>query len=485
MALLVGLASCVSSSSDSANDTANSADATTATNEGATGLGESDDDTYNGLPIPSLPITGYSAPSSDTDENDIDGAENENNETTDSNSSSTSGSNSSNSDSDQPEPPPLHAVLSVVVRYETSWAPYFGADMLAIDESGMTSILAQLAQVDAVLTEHAIPASFEFAYGPANALCELHPHALRTLISHGHSIGISARTNGEVFRATEAFRACGIAPRTLSGLATMADPPGPKTTTATGLANAMSIASIRSFQQVTGVVSPVCEELNLASATNQYGTGAFTAPWRSAWTDGNACNDKISGQIVVIDQVQLGSTSPEGRITPGQYTTAEKYLTQALGWAADHRYREASELPAPGMFSWGVTLRLADLVESPEANETDNENGNEADNETENDEGAINVTDGATDPETDKGNGGTSSANTDDRDGENTNNGSSNNQVEPEMPTPAAPEPPTRLNSEALEALSSWLEGFSSQVEAHRLIWVPPGWIGATLRAAA
>lgn len=366
------------------------------------GTPSTDDGTFNGLPVPALPIIG------DFDE------------------------------TDQPEPPPLHAVFSVVVRYETSWAPYYGADMIDFDETGVASMVAQLAQIDAALATYDIPASFELAYGPANLLCMAHPDLLKTLVSHGHSIGVNARTNGEVFRATEALSACDITPQTLSGLAQMADPPGPSEATTASLANAISIASINDFGQVTGVVSPTCEALALASPTNRYGAGAFTAPWRSGWTDSNACSDKRSGSVVVIDQVALAPDADESRITPGQYANVERFLTQALGWAADHRYREPSELPAPGIFSWGLTVRLADLVDTPVSDEEQSQN--EPDSTT-------------------------------------------TTTLVADMPTPAAPHPPTRLNTDALNSLSELLTGFEPQVESGELAWVPPGWIGATLRA--
>lgn len=268
-----------------------------------------------------------------------------------------------------PEPPPVHAVFSVVVRGDTSWDPYSGPELLSLDTEAAEADAARLRRLGQTLHDLDVPASIELAYGPAAALCTLDPGIFDELEAEGHRIGIHAQTRGELFRAHRALGACGIVPTTVSGLAAMADPSGPTPPSRESVVDAFAIMSVLDIHQVVGQLSPLCTELGLAAPAHGYGTGAFTAPWRSAWVDDRPCSDTPGGRIVAIDQTRLAP--PEGATAVDTTSLdAIQYRTgQVLGYALDHRYVEEIDLPMPGFFTWGVSVRLADLVADPTADE--------------------------------------------------------------------------------------------------------------------
>lgn len=274
----------------------------------------------------------------------------------------------------QPEPPPVHALFSVVVRDGTSWHPYSGAELAAVDVDAARAIGTRLRQLDALLGGLGVPASIELAYGPAAALCEVDPDVFDELEASGHRIGIHVRSNGEVFRAHEALAACGRRPTTVSGLAHMADPLGPGGPSPDSLNESMGVLSVLDLLQVVGRVSPVCVELGLAEATHGYGTGSFTAPWRSGWTEGNACEDLPRGRIVIVDQTALAPIEGAQRIDASALSVLASRTDQMLGYALDHRFAEADELPHPGVITWGVTVRLHHLI-APEPDPEGDEAG--------------------------------------------------------------------------------------------------------------
>jgi hypothetical protein len=265
-------------------------------------------------------------------------------------------------DDGTPEPPPIHAVFSVVVRGATSWDPYAGPELNSLDEEAARAISARLRQLDQVLREIGVPASIELAYGPAAALCALDPDVLDTLESGGHRLGMHARSRGEAFRAHRALGDCGRVPTTVSGLASMSDPAGPSPPTTQSLVDAFAVLSVLDLHQVVGRASPVCTDLGLAAPTHSYGTGSFTAPWRSGWTEGRPCSDLPRGRIVVIDQNPFAPAEGESRIGPAALSTLGARTDQVLGYALDHRFVEPVDLPAPGFIAWGVTVRLLDLI---------------------------------------------------------------------------------------------------------------------------
>jgi hypothetical protein len=342
-------------------------------------------------------------------------------------------------DAGDPLPPPVHAVFSVVVRGDASWSPYASRELTGLDAEAADAIGARLRQIDAVLTTAAIPASIELSYGAAAALCETDPEVLDLLESHGHVIAMHARTNGETFRALRALDDCDRVPATTSGLPWLADPVGPEPTTADSLYDAMAVLSLHGIGQIVGAVSPMCESLGLAGHTNEYGTGAFTAPWRSAWVDGNACADSPAGRIVVVDQVALAPGDGDERVDAASLAAVDARMTQTLGWASDQRYDEPEELPAPGFLTWGVTVRLDDLIAPT------------PDPEAEGDETA----DGAE---------GTTTTTT----------------VEPVVVDPrVAP-----LSEETLAALAALLTEWQPAADDGRLIWLTPEAVGLLLRPA-
>ncbi|MBK5222694.1 MAG: hypothetical protein JJE52_07430 [Acidimicrobiia bacterium] len=265
-------------------------------------------------------------------------------------------------DDGEPLPPPIHATFSVVVRGDTSWFPYAGRELQGLDVAATEAIAGGLRQIDVLLDGADIAASIELAYGPAAAICAEHPDLLDTLTDAGHVIGVNVITNGESFRAVSALEPCGIVPRTISGLAAMADPVGPAGPTVESFIDAMAIISIQDFAHVVGPVSWRCRELGLSEPSNEYGTGAETAPWRSAWTDGNPCADSPRGQIVMIDQTPLPPGEEVAGVDLDAIDAIRTRMTQTLGWAADMRFRDPAELPAPGFLTWGVTVRLDDLI---------------------------------------------------------------------------------------------------------------------------
>lgn len=275
-----------------------------------------------------------------------------------------------------PEPPPVHAVFSVVVRQDTSWAPYAGPELNSLDEVAARAIGARLRQLDQTLRTVGVPASIELAYGPAAALCATDPGLFDQLESGGHRIGIHVRSRGEAFRANRALGECGRVPTTVSGLVPMADPPGPAPPTAQSLVEALAVLSVLDLHQVVGPVSPLCIELGLAGTTHGYGTGAFTAPWRSGWIDDRPCSDLPRGRVVVIDQTAIVPGDGEVRLGPGALSALGARTDQVLGYALDHRYVEEIDLPAPGFITWGVTIRLDDLL-PPDPVASDDDGGDD------------------------------------------------------------------------------------------------------------
>ncbi len=293
----------------------------------------------------------------------------------------------------QPEPPPIHAVFSVVVRADTSWFPYAGPELNGLDHEAAEAVARRLRQLDAVLTPADVGASIELAYGPAAALCEVDAAVLDELEANGHRIGMHVRSSGEAFRAQRALEACGRQATTASGIAGMADPNGPAPPTVDSLNNALAILSVLDVTQVVGKVSTLCTDLGLAEATHGYGTGSFTAPWRSGWTAGQPCNDFARGRIVVVDQNLLAPAEGETRIDAAALSTLRARTDQTLAYALDLRFAEVDALPAPGIITWGVSVRLDDLIaadpppeadsDTGEGNGGDNEEGDTGDNETE------------------------------------------------------------------------------------------------------
>jgi hypothetical protein len=264
-------------------------------------------------------------------------------------------------------PPPVHAVFSVVVRAGNSWSPYTGPELTGLDLEAAETVAARLRRLDALLREAGIPASIELAYGPAAALCEVDPGLFDELEAGGHRIGLHARTLGEAFRAHEALEECGIRPTTASGLAAMADPAGEAGVSDASMIEAMGVLSVLDQHQVVGPMVGACTESGLAAPAHGYGTGAFTAPWRSAWVDANPCADVASGRIVLIDQAPFVPTDGADRIGPGALSVLGNRTGQTLAFAADLRFAQPEQLPHPGVISWGVSLRLNDLLpEQPE-----------------------------------------------------------------------------------------------------------------------
>ena len=340
-------------------------------------------------------------------------------------------------DDGEPLPPPVHAVFSVVVRGDTSWAPYASRELTGLDEEAAAAVGQRLRQLDAVLAEAGVPASIELAYGTAAALCEVDPEVLDLLESHGHVIGMHARTNGETFRVLRALASCERRPDTASGLPWIADPVGPDPTTSTTLDDAMAVLNLHGIGQVVGAVSPTCEALGLAGHTNEYGTGAFTAPWRSAWFEGNACADSPAGRIVVVDQVEAAVGQGDERLDAGALGAVDTRMDQTLGWAADQRYDEPEELPAPGFLTWGVTLRLDDLL-APTPQEGEGEGSDEEDATT-------------------------------------------TTTVEGEEPPVVDPRV-APLSEETLAALAALLAEWQPAVDDDRLVWMTPAAVGELLR---
>ncbi|QGG94617.1 hypothetical protein [Actinomarinicola tropica] len=343
-----------------------------------------------------------------------------------------------------PLPPPVHAVFSVVVRGDTSWSPYASRELTGLDAEAADAVVGRVRQIEQVLRDAGVVASFELAYGAVAAICERAPELLDELESRGHAIGLHARTLGESFRAVRSLEeGCGRTTTIASGLPAMADPVGPDPTTAETLFDAVAVLDVHGIDQVVGEISPLCEGLGLAGHTNEYGTDAFTAPWRSAWFDGNACIDSPAGEIVLVDQVALTPAQGAVRVGPDAVDQLASPFTQTLGWAADHRYDEPEEYPAPGVFTWGVTVRLDDLLPEPP--------DPEAEAETE-----------GTDPEIEG--------------------------TDPETEDEAAPPPDPRvapLSTEVLTALAELLEEWREALDDGRVTWVLPADIAAILRPNA
>ncbi|MFP4513229.1 MAG: hypothetical protein ACLFRV_09830 [Acidimicrobiales bacterium] len=286
-------------------------------------------------------------------------------------------------DDGQPEPPPVHAVFSVVVRGDTSWSPYAGSELTGVDPEETEAIAGRLRRLGDLLRDAGVPASVELAYGPAAALCALEPEVLDELEAAGHRIGIHARSIGEAFRAHDALDDCDRRPTTVSGLAPMADPHGPDGPSRQSIDDAMAVLSVLDLHQVVGQVSPVCVEVGLAEPTHAYGTGAFTAPWRSGWTEGNPCSDLATGRIVMIDQTPLAPGDDAERVDSDALSVLSSRTDQVLGYALDHRFAEPDELPHPGVISWGVTVRLGDLSTPAPSGEGEDGDAEDGDGEEE------------------------------------------------------------------------------------------------------
>ena len=265
----------------------------------------------------------------------------------------------------QPEPPPVHATFSVVVRGDTSWAPYPGPELGELDdavgeEAGV--IAGRVRQMERTLSAVGVPASIEFAYGPAAAICAVDPELFTELADNGHSVGLHARSPGEAFRVHEALETCGVAPSSASGLGEMADRIGPDGPTPERVREAFAVLGVLDVRQVVGEASPVCVEVGLAGPTHGYGTGAFTAPWRSGWTEDAPCTDLPRGRIVVIDQAPFAPADGVDRIDEQALSPLGSRTDQILAYALDLRFADVGDLPAPGVITWGVTVRLDDFI---------------------------------------------------------------------------------------------------------------------------
>jgi hypothetical protein len=335
-----------------------------------------------------------------------------------------------------PLPPPVHATVSVMVRGATTWAPYAGPDLTGLDVDAVAAVAMRIRQIDEVFNAVGVDASFELTYGNAAALCSEHPDVFDELDLHGHEIAAHARTKGEAFRVARAFAQCGIEPVTTSGLTGIADPVGAEPTTLESLESAMAVLSIQDLHTIVGPVRALCESLGLWAPTNSYGTGADTAPWRSMWRDGQPCNDGPGRPMILIDQLPVVPDEGEERLDVDAFSDATTRMDQTLGWAADHRYRTPEELPAPGMFTWGMTFRLDDLIAPVPDPEDEDETDEDVTTET---------------TET----------------------------TEAEVP----PDPRTApLGEETLVALGEWFVAFQPDVDAGRLIWLTPSATAAILR---
>lgn len=337
-----------------------------------------------------------------------------------------------------PLPPPVHASVSVVVLGDTTWSPYAGIELTGLDTEAAAAVAMRVRQIDEALTTAGIDGSFEFSYGNAAALCDQDPDIFDELELHGHEVSAHARTKGETFRVVRALDLCGISPTTVSGLAAIADPVGTDTTTLDTLDDAMAVLSIQDLHSVVGPVRSLCQSLGLWAPTNNYGTGADTAPWRSAWRDGEPCADAGDRPIVMIDQLPVAPGQDEERLGPDSFSNARTRMTQTLGWAADLRYRSADELPAPGMLTWGLTMRLDDLI-APVPDETD---------ETDDEASADETTD-----------------------------------TTAEIVAGPPPDPRTApLGAETLTAMTEWFAEWQPDVDQGRLVWLTPRSIAETLR---
>jgi hypothetical protein len=331
-----------------------------------------------------------------------------------------------------PLPPPVHATVSIVVRGDSTWAPYAGRELTGLDVEAAAAVAMRIRQIDAVLEAAAIDASFEMTYGNAAALCAEHPELFDELEGHGHEVAAHARTKGETFRVVRALDACGVTPATTSGLPAIADPVGAAPTTLESLDAAMAVLSIQDLHTIVGPVRALCQSLGLWAPTNSYGTGADTAPWRSAWVDGEPCGDASGRPIVLIDQLVVAPDGDAERVSPDDLTDLRTPMVQTLGWAADLRYRTAEELPAPGMLTWGMTLRLDDLIAPVPDPEDDDESSSETTETTE---------------------------------------------------ATAPPDPRTApLGDETLIALGEWFAEWQPDVDEGRLAWLTPSAIAETLR---
>lgn len=338
-----------------------------------------------------------------------------------------------------PQPPPVHAAVSVVVLGDTTWAPYAGQELTGLDAEATAAVATRIRQMSDVLNTAGVDASFEFSYGNAAALCEQDAGIFEELELHGHEVAAHARTKGETFRVVRAFDTCGVVPSTASGLTAIADPVGAATTTVDTLDDAMAVLSIQDLHSIVGPVRSLCQSLGLWAPTNNYGTGADTAPWRSAWLDGEPCTDAADRPIVLIDQLPVVPDEDEERLALDSFSNARTRLNQTMGWAADLRYRSAEELPAPGMLTWGLTMRLDDLI-APVPDPSDEDSGASSD---------------------------------DDETSETTET-----TVEGPPPDPRiAP-----LGAETLTALSEWFAEWQPDVDQGRLIWLTPRTIAETLR---
>ncbi|MGY6500860.1 MAG: hypothetical protein ACXIVQ_08235 [Acidimicrobiales bacterium] len=358
----------------------------------------------------------------------------------------------------QPEPPPVHATWSVVVRASTSWAPYAGPELTGLDDDAAAAIAARLRQLDTVLVEAGVPASIELAYGPATALCRTDPGVLDELEDSGHRIGFYARSNGEAFRAARALSECGRSATTASGLGAMSDPAGPVAPSPQSVVDATSMLAVLEVRQVVGTLTPVCVDTGLAQPAHNYGTGAFTAPWRSGWTEGAPCTDLVTGQVVMIDQTRLSPTEDTGRVGPAGFDALSTRADQTLAWALDQRFAEPENLPAPGVISWGVVVWLDDLIApEPAVGDVGDTSGDETD-------------------------GGTAG---EDADGD---TGSDDATDDGEAPPPTDDQPvadPSRtapLGDETLTALRELFASWQPSVESGRLRWMLPDDIAEIIR---
>jgi len=270
----------------------------------------------------------------------------------------------------QPLPPPLHAVASLVVSRDQPWWPYLADDLVELDGAATAGLVAELRAAVAPFTAARIPVGIELGLGPAAAICATDPALLDDLEAAGHVVGGHAERLADILRLGDTLDRCGRALGTVSGFGALVAPSGRTPDRGTAV-DAMQILAVQDVHQLTGAVSPACEALGLAAPTHAYGTGADTAPWRSAWSTGNPCADRADARIVVVDQATLApigaALGGSDRIDAAAAATIAGQAEQALAYCADLRYRTPEELPAPGIVTWGFTVRLTDLFPAPAA----------------------------------------------------------------------------------------------------------------------
>lgn len=361
-------------------------------------------------------------------------------------------------DDGQPLPPPVHAGVSIVVAGPATWWPYADPDRDDVRADDLGSLTSALARVSSVLAQLDVPATFHLSSGVAAALCERDPGVLDAVERAGHGLGGWADTPADLFAVRDDLAACGRGLGPVAGLDRLARR-SDGTLLPELLTDSLNVLALLGATEVVGAVSAPCLELGLAEPTHAYGTGALTAPWRSAWAVGQPCADAADGRLVLVDHTPfapLGAAAggSDDELDPAAADALAGRADQVLGYAADLRYRSPEELPAPGLVTWGVTARLDQLaplwspVPPPEA---EAETGDEAE------AGDDDPTTSSTAPDT------TTTTEAPAEEGEGTDDDS---------------EPPF----DPVLALAEVLGALRPAVDEGRLVWVRPEWVGAALR---